>query len=218
MTNPAASPRVLLVEGVDDKHVIMHLCLRNGITEFDIVDKGNIDQVLRAIEPEVKAPNRQAVGIIVDADDRWQDRWRAVTNQLRKANVASPREPVPAGTIIEGTPRIGVWLMPNNMSSGELEDFVAAMIPKGDPVWPLSEAYVDDIPVADRKFKPGKTLRAKVHSWLATREEPRTNGLRCQSARLRRNRAIRCDSGGLAPGSIRLSRSVSALLPTICCG
>ena len=66
--------------------------------------------------------------------------------------------------------------MPNNMSSGELEDFVAAMIPKGDPVWPLSEAYVDDIPVADRKFKPGKTLRAKVHSWLATREEPRLMG------------------------------------------
>ena len=66
--------------------------------------------------------------------------------------------------------------MPNNESPGELEDFVAAMIPQGDAVWPLSEAYIEGIPVAARRFQPSKTLRAKVHSWLATREEPRQMG------------------------------------------
>ena len=51
------------------------------------------------------------------------------------------------------------------------------MIPSGDPVWPLSEAYIEGIPPADRKFAPGKIQRAKVHAWLATREEPRRMGL-----------------------------------------
>ena len=73
-------------------------------------------------------------------------------------------------------PRVGVWLMPDNESPGELEDFVAQMIPDGDPVWPLSQDYIDGIPVSDRKFTAGKTLRAKIHAWLAAREDPRQMG------------------------------------------
>ena len=66
--------------------------------------------------------------------------------------------------------------MPDNVSAGQVEEFFADMIPNDDPVWPRSEAYVDGIPATDRKFSDGKTLRAKVHSWLATREEPRKMG------------------------------------------
>ena len=66
--------------------------------------------------------------------------------------------------------------MPDNVSVGQVEEFFAGMIAHDDPVWPRSEAYVDGIPVLDRKFASGKTLRAKVHSWLATREEPRMMG------------------------------------------
>ena len=50
------------------------------------------------------------------------------------------------------------------------------MIPENDPVWPRSQAYIDGIPASDRKFSDGKTLRAQVHSWLATREAPRKMG------------------------------------------
>ena len=66
--------------------------------------------------------------------------------------------------------------MPDNVSVGQVEEFFAGMIAHDDPVWPRSEAYVDGIPLLDRKFTSGKTLRAKVHSWLATREEPRMMG------------------------------------------
>ena len=47
------------------------------------------------------------------------------------------------------------------------------MIPDSDPIWPLSEAYIDGIRESDRKFRPTKILRAKVGAWLATRERPR---------------------------------------------
>ena len=62
-------------------------------------------------------------------------------------------------------------------SPGELENFVSEMIPDGDPVWPLSEDYIDSIPEADRKFTKKKILRAKIHAWLATREDPRQMGV-----------------------------------------
>ena len=35
---------------------------------------------------------------------------------------------------------------------------------------------IDGIPIGNRKFAQGKTLRAKVHAWLATREDPRPMG------------------------------------------
>ncbi len=67
--------------------------------------------------------------------------------------------------------------MPDNTSAGELEDFVAQMIPTEDPVWPLSKRYIEGIPKADRKFKEHKTRRAQIHAWLAAREDPRQIGL-----------------------------------------
>ncbi len=177
MPVPGASPLVLLVEGPDDKHVVVHLCRTNTlIARLSILDKGGVSPLLAAIEAEVMAPSREAVGILVDANDSPDGRWRAVANKLRRAGITAPARPDPAGTIIEGGPRVGIWLMPNNHASGELEDFVAEMIPKDDPVWPLSDAYVNGIPATARKFREGKTLRAKVHSWLAVRADPRPMG------------------------------------------
>ena len=71
---------------------------------------------------------------------------------------------------------MGVWLMPDNATSGSLEDFVARMIPDEDAVWPLAQDYVARIPEADREFSERHARRAEVHAWLATREEPRLMG------------------------------------------
>lgn len=173
-----AAPHVLLVEGADDEHVVRHLWGRkNSSSDFEIIDKRGVDPLLDSIRVEVRAPGRRAIGIIVDADDHPEDRWNAISDRLRRAHVTPPSAPAPAGTIIDGRPRIGVWLMPNNQARGELEDFVARMIPEKDAVWPLAQAYVDGIPASERKFASGKMLRAKVHSWLATREFPRKMGM-----------------------------------------
>ena len=84
------------------------------------------------------------------------------------------------GVVIDPTsefnPRIGVWIMPDNISDGELENFVAQMVPTGDPVWPRSEGYIASIPESEREFIEKKTTRAIVHAWLATREDPRQMG------------------------------------------
>lgn len=178
MPSPSSPPpRVLLVEGDDDKHVVRHLCNVVGLeVKFSIDDKRGKDSLLAAIRNEVRVPGRDALGILLDADDDLQSRWNAVSEALSRVDVDAPEEPDPCGTVIDNRPRIGVWLMPNNQTPGELEEFIAGMIPTADPVWPRSGAYVDGIPTADRKFASGKTLRAKVRSWLATRERPRMMG------------------------------------------
>ena len=169
--------RVLLVEGPNDKHVVRHLRNRHQeIPEFCIRDKGGIEELLEDIGLEILAPSRKAIGILVDANDDLDARWNAVANRLREENIEVPSSPELTGTIIDSNPRVGIWLMPNNTSPGELENFVSEMIPDDDPVWPLSEGYIDGIPEADRKFTEKKILRAKIHAWLATREDPRQMG------------------------------------------
>ena len=171
--------RVLLVEGPDDKHVAIHLAHSSqDMPDFLVIDKGGISNLLRSIPLEIRVEGRVAVGILVDANDDLRSRWQAVTDRLRPAGIQLPASPSPGGTVIEfdGKPRVGVWLMPDNESPGELEDFFAMMIPPGDPVWPLSKAYIDDIPEEFRRFAQGKIPRAKVHAWLAARERPRPMG------------------------------------------
>ena len=169
--------RVLLVEGPNDKHVVRHLRNRHQeIPEFCIRDKGGIEELLEDIGLEILAPSRKAIGILVDANDDLDARWNAVANRLREENIEVPSSPELTGTIIDSNPRVGIWLMPNNTSPGELENFISEMIPDDDPVWPLSEDYIDGIPEADRKFTEKKILRAKIHAWLAAREDPRQMG------------------------------------------
>ena len=139
---------------------------------FDIRDKGGIDNLLASIGPEVKAPGRMAVGILPDANDDPEARWNALRHRLADQHFDLPERPDPNGPVIDGSPRIGIWLWPDNQEPGELENFVEAMVPRRDGVWPLAQAYVDGIPEPERRFPLGKTLKAQLHAWLATRRTP----------------------------------------------
>lgn len=174
------SERILMVEGQDDRHVISHIVNRSQLgLNFSISDREGIELLLEDIPLEVREPSREVVGIIVDGDTNLSSRWNAVRDRLLSEGFDVPSQPDPDGTIIPETddlPRVGIWLMPDNQSTGELEDFVARMIPSDDAVWPLSVDYIEGIPIADRKFAENKTQRAKVHAWLAAREDPRQMG------------------------------------------
>ena len=169
--------RLLLVEGPTDKQVVRNLRKRfrgqRSIPTFEIREMGGICKLLSVIEAEIDVPGRRALGILADANDAPADRWNAVTERIRRARPDTETgNPVQEGTIIGGRPDVGIWLWPDNQSEGEIEDFVAGMIPNDDPVWPLSRKYIDGIPKHCRKFAEKKTTRAQVHAWLATRETP----------------------------------------------
>ena len=173
-------PRVLLVEGQNDKHVVLQLCnCRPAIQDFLIRDRDNVEQLLESVGGELNSPGLLALGILVDADTNPAARWDAVKYRLLEEGIRDLDQPNTNGVVVttEGKPRVGIWLMPDNELSGELENFIEEMIPAGDPVWPLAQNYIAQIPPEDRKFTENKELRAKIHAWLATREDPRQMGL-----------------------------------------
>lgn len=172
---PSSTERILLVEGQDDKHVVRHICRRREYLPPHVEDKGGIDRLLDSISPELKVSGRQAVGILLDANDDPEARWTSIRDRLSKVGVTLPEGPGPHGTIADDAgdlPRVGIWLMPDNVSPGALEHFVERMIPSDDAVWPLSRQYIEGIPEEHRRFKKSHSQKAKIHAWLAARETP----------------------------------------------
>ena len=185
--------KLLLVEGQDDRHVVRHI--RNQLNlniDFQIDDRQGWESLRETIPIEMRVASRQSLGILVDADTSMEDRWRGVRDALSRSGLILPipRDPHPGGTIIDGEIRVGVWLMPDNGRAGELEDFIAEMIPAGDPVWPLAQQYINRIPAGDRKFRDRKILKAQLHAWLAAREEPRPMGSAIRTGELQVNGAL----------------------------
>ena len=165
---------MLLVEGSDDEHVVAHLCDRSGLARnFDIVQKGGFPELSRSIPVELVVPGRSVLGVVVDANDKPAARWQAVRDRCGHRGITLPSEPDPGGVVVEGRPRVGVWLMPDNQSPGQLEDLVADMIPAEDVVWRLAQEFVDRIPEPER---PSPAIKAQVHAWLAARAEARPMG------------------------------------------
>ena len=203
-----AEDRILLVEGQDDKHVLWQICrraasfsahregydmsvtLRQGETAFGITEKGNFRAVLDAIETEILSPGRQSFGIMVDSDIQPAQRWVQLKDAF-PAGIPLPDAPDPTGIILPeqpGQPRIGVWMIPDNHSPGELEDFVKQMIPAAAPVWMDAQQYIDNIqPESSRKFAPEKTDKAKLYAWLSILKEPARMGAALSDSDLQTN-------------------------------
>lgn len=190
--------RLLLVEGQDDCHFVKQLWNKHfesdgskplfyegSIQPFDIMSLGGVEKLCESIPTEINASNREVLGILVDANSDLENRWVKISCEIKKAIEMSgeskdiqidlneiPNAPKPTGTIINSKPRIGIWLMPCNVSPGELEDFVVNMVPECDPIWPDSKQYISNITMENRKFNNKKTPKAQLFAWLATRSDP----------------------------------------------
>ncbi len=135
--------------------------------------KNSVEQVIRSIRNEVRAPGRMSLGIVVDANDKLLVRWQEISNQLSSVGIRLPPQPATGGAVVpparSGLPRVGVWLMPDNSSGGEFEDFLSGLVRSGDLVWPLAQAYVGD--AFEQLLPPErpKLAKAGVHAWLAAK-------------------------------------------------
>jgi hypothetical protein len=122
----------LLVEGIDDWHVHDHL----RAEDFDIGWCGNDDQVLEKLGAVVvgSGTTKTILGAVLDADADTgvKARFQSICDRLQSAYDLPDAFPV-EGLIIhprqahpsrDRLPIIGVWLMPDNVRDGILEDLL----------------------------------------------------------------------------------------------
>jgi hypothetical protein len=187
MSEPSrASPYRLLVEGPNDKWSVINLLKRNGYNWDDesfvrpyIHDAGGVEKLLRRPDLHTSLKTYDRLGIILDADLDPSGRWDGLRRHLHGV-VDLPKAPERGGTIVDrpreslgsGVSRLGIWLMPDNDSSGVLESFLAKLVPSGDRCW---EHAVESTRRAREDFgaplKEKDLAKGRIHAWLAWREE-----------------------------------------------
>ena len=169
--------RKLLVEGGDDKHVILGLLTaRNFPNAFEIVDKNGIDNVMQTFPVQVKGSGIEAVGLVVDADTSLPNRWASLKSALASLGYLPPLEVPTEGLVLEADflPRVGAWIMPDNNTSGMLEDFVGHLVPPDDPLWTHAGSVLANMPAGLAQFSAGHGSKARIHTWLAWQSDPGT--------------------------------------------
>ncbi len=172
----ARASRKLLVEGSDDQHVILALCSKHRLpVTFDVVDNRGVGNLLKSVNVWLKTSSLEILGTILDADEEIDKRWNEVKSRLEHAGYHLPNHPVKGGTILrqQGLPVVGIWLMPNNASSGMLEDFLKYLIPDGDLLLPEAEHTLDRLELEQiNGYKHVHRSKSLLHTWLAWQDSP----------------------------------------------
>ena len=168
--------RILLVEGADDKHVILALRKAHNIPEvFEIFTSDGIEPLIDSLGVRLKGSDLERLAVVVDADEDLQARWNRIVNKVAVIGLGQlPATPSIGGTTVElsGGIRFGVWVMPDNHLPGILEHFIAHLVPLGDLLMPRVDQFLQAIPVSERKFSVVSEPKARIHSWLAIQEIP----------------------------------------------
>lgn len=187
---------ILLVEGAEDLRVIPELVEANGInwgTKNDSIveirncqgyeNLANVD----AISAELNNSGLEALGIIVDADTDPENRWLSLKNAslqgMKAARIESlPEFPpmIPEEGLIQTISitaardiRFGIWMMPDNQTSGMLETFLAYLLPdQTEELWEFAKSSTNEAKKKGAKFSEVHSDKAEIYTWLAWQKPP----------------------------------------------
>jgi hypothetical protein len=173
--------KVLLVEGVNDCHVVMALCNAHNIPEtFGIYECGSDDKVLKRLNALIIRPNPPiAIGIMLDVDKPTDNpsvgaRLDSIKGKLKAYSYQLPKIPDRNGTIVIGyddKPKLGFWLMPNNQEIGMLEDFCAELA-EPEALKYAQKCVEQAVTRQITTFKKVHQSKAIIHTYLAWCDEP----------------------------------------------
>ena len=114
--------------------------------------------------------------MVIDADTNLQARWHSIRNLLIDGGYQKvPARPQQNGTIVEPPkesilPRVGVWIMPDNRTTGKLEDFLGFLVPQPNALFDHAVSSVSNTPT--RLFSQSDEIKAVMHTWLAWQKKP----------------------------------------------
>lgn len=179
--------RRLLVEGAKDLRIIPYLMEGNGVlwpdkkkdAPVEIREEGG-SRLLPFLEStdfqfELAEPSLFALGVILDADTSAGDTWQRLRRRCSDF-ISEPPITMPTTGFIAETntgKRFGIWVMPDNASTGMMETFLKYLVPTecGDS-WAFAEQQTLEAKGHGATYRDVHRDKANIHSWLAWQDEP----------------------------------------------
>ena len=178
---PTTGSKKLVVEGYLDKHFIGTLAHLYTKQYIPITRTDGIGKLLEDASSFVKSAGCDALGFVIDADCDAYANYSKLRRTLWDAcGIDLPPNLSANGVIVcnsqqksNRNARVGVYIMPDNKSAGQIEDFIIKMIPNGDPVFRLAKAYIKEVENGGHLKR--SSVKATLNAWLSVRENPRHN-------------------------------------------
>jgi hypothetical protein len=190
-------PKMLLVEGENDKSFFTACCRKIGLEDKIWVGPPNglgdfsagKDNAIKLLSVLIELASRdesderiEAIGLVVDADFPaagglgFAKTWERISHILRAHAYVIPDVLDRSGKGFcfqhnDGLPQIGLWIMPDNLSQGLLEDFVKKSV-VGTEKSLLQHAEQAVAGLKAPKFKPHHLSKAELATWLAWQAMP----------------------------------------------
>ncbi len=176
----------IYVEGKNDLFALVELLIRNGIPYVNPFKSSPIELpefkpcdgdegVLNSVKLSIEFSKGRTVGFVIDADLSQPSRWKAISSRLENVGVEVP-EKIPSNGFIgysdEYQTKVGVWLMPDNQSSGALEDFLKKLIDDKDPLIEHAVNSTTEAKYLKARFSDSDIKKAELHTWLAWQKDP----------------------------------------------
>ncbi len=173
-----------MVEGNDDKQALIHLIDHhvtwgNNKNEWPVrVD--DCDGVDNLLEPaflrvHLKSSEIRRLGIVIDANSKFESRWQSLQDRGSEVFLDFPKSLPEDGLIVQdaGGKRMGIWVMPDNRSSGMLEDFLSHLVPAAsERLWKFAQDSAREAAALGAAYRESHSSKAAIHTWLAWADPP----------------------------------------------
>jgi hypothetical protein len=161
-------PKVLLVEGKDERYLFTRLITDLALTNIEVRDIGGKTKFRDRLEALMKISGHEnitSVGILRDADTNPDGAFQSVCDALQKAGLPRPIAPLqPVGD----APQVTIMILPGGESPGMLEDVCLESV-VDDPAMPCVDEFFQCLG-EQIKALPRNLAKARVRAFLASRE------------------------------------------------
>jgi len=179
-----ANQNLLLVEGISDCLCIAELIGHHThwpndkkMAPVHIESAGGYQNMDSSyISTQYKTNGVKNFGIVIDADTDFHSRWSSLRNACLDIS-NSINASLPTSGLIHEIPedgkRLGIWIMPNNLSIGMLETFLASLIDANNPLLNYAKDASRSAKVSHgAPYTSAHSDKATLHTWLAWQEPP----------------------------------------------
>jgi hypothetical protein len=135
----------------------------------DYGGNNNLYNYLKALKARPNFSQLTAIGLTRDADNSVSNTFESIKLSLRRVNLSIPNK---LGEKTTEIPNINIYLLSDNQNEGMLENLCLESI-KDDSTMFCVNQYFECLKTNSNSY-PNNLAKAKIHSWLASREKPDT--------------------------------------------
>ena len=165
-------PRLLLVEGNDDRHFFQRLIGQRRNPNIQVIEYSGVAQLGNFLANTIVIDPTfselvEMVGVVRDADRDYQSAFASVQGALRHALLPVPNEPmtIETGSMDGANIRVSVYIMPDNGSQGDLETLCLEAV-RDTAAVPCVDRYFDCLRSIDHV--PRQESKARLRAFLAS--------------------------------------------------